>query len=61
MRGGVRKVEDGPFPDTKEQLGGFFVVDAPDMKTAVAWAAKCPAAKHGFVDVRVIPDYGQGE
>ncbi|WP_375205911.1 YciI family protein [Hyphococcus sp.] len=59
VRNGVRKVEDGPFPDTKEQLGGFFIIDAPDMERAVDWASKCPAAKTGFVDVRAIPDYGQ--
>jgi hypothetical protein len=59
VRGGVRKVEDGPYPDAKEQLGGFAVLDVSDMKTAVALAAKCPAAKNGFVDVRGIPDYGQ--
>ena len=61
VRDGVRKVEDGPFPDAKEQLGGFFVIDAPDLEAAAAWAGKCPAAKNGFVDVRVIPDYGQSE
>ncbi len=59
VRNGVRKVEDGPFPDSKEQLGGFFIIDAPDMQTAADWAAKCPAAKTGFVDARAIPDYGQ--
>lgn len=59
VRDGVRKVEDGPFPDTKEQLGGLFVIEAPDMETAAAWASKCPAAKNGFVDIRAIPDYGQ--
>lgn len=61
VRDGVRKVEDGPFPDAKEQLGGFFMIEAPDMKTASDWAAKCPAAKTGFVDVRAIPDYGSQE
>lgn len=51
VRNGVRKVEDGPYPDAKEQLGGFFVIDATDMKTAVELASACPAAKNGFVDV----------
>lgn len=55
VRNGVRKVEDGPYPDTKEQLGGFFIIDAPDLKTASEWAAKCPAARNGFVDVRAVP------
>jgi len=61
VRDGVRKVEDGPFPDAKEQLGGFFVIDAPDVNAAAEWAAKCPAAKNGFVDVRPVMDYEGGE
>lgn len=60
VRDGVRKVEDGPFPDTKEQLGGFFIIDAPDIDTAARWAAKCPAAKTGFVDVRPVPYLNEG-
>ena len=59
VRDGVRKVEDGPFPDTKEQLGGVFIIDVPDRDKAVEWASKCPAAENGFVDARIIPDYGQ--
>lgn len=55
VRNGERHVEDGPYPDAKEQLGGFFLVNAPDMKTALEWAAKCPAARTGFVDVRPVP------
>lgn len=61
VRNGVRKVEDGPFPDAKEQLGGFFVLEAPDMKTAAEWAAGCPAAKNGFVDVRAVMEVEGGE
>ena len=59
VRNGTRKVEDGPFPDTKEQLGGFFIIDVESLADAANWAGKCPAAKSGFVDARVIPDYGQ--
>ena len=55
VRNGARHMEDGPYPDAKEQLGGFFLLDAPDMETAVNWAKKCPAAKKGFVDVRAVP------
>lgn len=42
VRDGVRHVEDGPYPDTKEQLGGFFIIDAADMKEAAEWAKKMP-------------------
>jgi len=57
VRNGVRNVEDGPYPDTKEQLGGFFILEVADLTEAAGWAAKCPAAKSGFVDARVIPNY----
>lgn len=53
--GGKRKVEDGPYVDTKEQLGGFFILDVRDMKHAAELAARCPAARRGFVDVRPVP------
>lgn len=61
IRDGKRSVEDGPFPDAKEQLGGYFLLETPDLETAAQWAAKCPAAARGRVEVRVIPDYGQGD
>lgn len=50
--GGVLQVHDGPYADTREQFGGFFVIDAPDMDAALDWAAKCPAAQWGPVEVR---------
>ena len=52
LREGRRLVQDGPFADTKEQLGGFFVIDVPDLDTALQWAARCPAAATGSVEVR---------
>ena len=60
VRNGQRRVEDGPFADTKEQLGGFFVIEVASMDEALRWAARCPAADTGFVDVRPIADIGQG-
>ncbi len=61
VRDGKRLIEDGPFPSAKEQLGGFFIIDAADMESAVEWAAKCPASKAGFVDVRPVPYLEDGE
>lgn len=51
---GKRHVQDGPYADTKEQLGGFMVIEAPDYETALRWAARCPCARSGAVEVRPI-------
>jgi hypothetical protein len=48
------QVLDGPFPDSKEQLGGYFIIDVPDLDAAISWAARCPAAGHGIVEVRPL-------
>jgi hypothetical protein len=52
QRDGKRQVQDGPYADTKEQLGGFYEIDVPDLDTALQWAARCPAAASGAVEVR---------
>lgn len=52
VRGDQRLVQDGPFADTKEMLGGLFMIDVPDLDSALAWAARCPAASTGAVEVR---------
>lgn len=49
-----RSVQDGPYADTKEQLGGFFIVDVPDLDTALDWAAKAPTASTGKVEIRPL-------
>jgi hypothetical protein len=54
---GKPQVLDGPYADTKEQLGGYFLIEAPDLDAAISWAARCPAAGHGIVEVR--PIWGQ--
>jgi hypothetical protein len=51
---GKRRVQDGPFADTKEQLGGFFVIEVPDLDTALAWAARSPSAQTAGVEVRPV-------
>lgn len=53
-RGGSTSVQDGPFADAKEHLGGIFLIDVPDLDTAMEWAARCPAAANGSVEVRPI-------
>ncbi len=50
--GGELKVHDGPYADTREQFGGYFIIEAPDMQAAVEWAKKCPGAQWGSVEVR---------
>jgi hypothetical protein len=52
LTGDKRHVHDGPYADTKEQLGGFFVIEVPDLDAALDWAARCPAAPTGAVEVR---------
>ncbi len=54
LRDGKRQVQDGPLIDAKEQFGGFFVIDAPDLDTALAWAARSPAAADAGVEVRPV-------
>jgi hypothetical protein len=48
------KVADGPFAETKEQLGGFYTIEAPDLDAALKWAKQCPGAWYGAVEVRPI-------
>jgi hypothetical protein len=49
---GGRLVQDGPYADTKEQLGGLTIIDVPDLDTALDWAARYPAGPRGLVEVR---------
>lgn len=60
LRDGRRDVQDGPFADTKEQLGGFFVIEVPDPDAALDWAARCPAATGGAVELRPVMVMRQG-
>ena len=50
------QVLDGPYADTKEQLGGFHIIEVPDLDAAISWAARSPTALHGVVEVRPIRD-----
>lgn len=48
------QVLDGPYAETKEQLGGFHIIEVPDLDAAIAWAARSPTALHGVVEVRPV-------
>jgi hypothetical protein len=51
---GKTKVLDGPYAETKEQLAGYYLIDVPDLDAALSWAARCPGANHGTIEVRPI-------
>ena len=52
--GGKQSVQNGPFAETKEQLGGYFLVDVADQEAALSWAARCPSAQYGAIEVRPV-------
>jgi hypothetical protein len=59
IQSGKRRVQDGPYADTKEQLGGFYTIDVPNLDAALEWAARVPAAPGSYVEVRpnlVVPN-----
>lgn len=51
---GKTQVLDGPYAETKEQLGGYYLINVPDLDAALSWAARCPGASHGTIEVRPI-------
>jgi hypothetical protein len=55
---GERVVTDGPFAETKEILGGYYVLDLPDLDAALTWAEQAPNAAYGSVEVRPVVDFG---
>jgi hypothetical protein len=54
LKDGKRLVQDGPIADTKEQLGGFFILELPSLDAALDWAMRCPAASIGAIEVRPL-------
>lgn len=54
VRDGKRQVQDGPFADTKEALGGYFIIEVPDLDAALDWAAQAPSALSASVEVRPV-------
>jgi len=61
IRDGQTMTTDGPFAETKEALGGFYMVEAADLDQALELAAGCPAAKYGSIEVRPIWEYPTGD
>jgi hypothetical protein len=57
VRDGERLTTDGPFAETKEQLGGYYVLSCKDLDEAIHWAAQIPGAKHGSVEVRPLMEF----
>ena len=58
---GKAEVLDGPYADTKEQLGGFHIIEVADLDAALSWAARSPTALHGVIEVRPIMDKSLAE
>ena len=54
VKNGKTVTTDGPFAETKEQLGGYYIIDVPNLDEAVKWAARCPAAQGGSIEVRPV-------
>jgi hypothetical protein len=54
VAGGKTQVLNGPYAETKEQLAGYYVVEVPDLDAALTWAARCPGASHGAIEVRPL-------
>jgi hypothetical protein len=52
---GRTQVLNGPYAETREQLGGYYIIDVADLDAALSWAARCPGAQQGVVEVRPIP------
>jgi hypothetical protein len=57
VRDGETVLTDGPFAETKEALGGFYLIEAADLDEAIALAAQCPGARYGSIEVRPVVDY----
>jgi len=58
MRNGEPVFTDGPFAETKEQLGGFYVLDCPNLEEAMKWAARCPGVQNGSIELRPVQSFG---
>ena len=60
VRGDEQLVTDGPFAETKEQLGGYYLIEAGSLDEATEWAAKLPGSRHGSVEIRPVQVFPEG-
>src|SRR5262249_23478524 len=61
LQNGKRLTTHGPFAETKEQLGGYYVVNCTNLDEAIEWAAKCPGGRAGSIEVRPVMDFSQAQ
>jgi hypothetical protein len=61
VQNGKKITTHGPFAETKEQLGGYYQLNCKDLDEAIEWAAKCPGARVGSIEVRPLVDFGQAQ
>lgn len=54
IKDGKSKVLNGPYSESKEQLGGYYIIEVKDLDAALSWAAKCPGAQYGTIEVRPV-------
>ena len=59
VREGQTVTTHGPFAETAEQLGGYYLISADNLDQAIEWAAKCPGARHGSIEIRPVVDWNQ--
>jgi hypothetical protein len=59
VKNGKTVTTHGPFAETKEQLGGFYMIECNNLDEAIEWAAKCPGARVGSIEVRPVMDFSQ--
>lgn len=59
VRGGKTETMDGPYAETKERLGGYYIIDCPDLDSALRYAAMIPTATTGTIEVRPVMDLGE--
>lgn len=59
VRDGKTEVHNGPYIETREELGGYYLIDVPNLDAALSWAARCPGATHGTIEVRPIWPMGE--